>query len=453
MNVRDSRTPSLPEWFTPERAETVVVAFPDAFGRLLGKRITHDHFVNHVLGAGMHVCNYLLTSDIEMNVLSGFDLASWEKGFGDFVMNPDPSTARRLPWHERTCLVLGDLVDESGAAIRQAPRSVLAHQLERLAEIEVTALVGSELEFVLFEEPFDASRTPEPTPTPTSAYSIDYHILQPGRHEHVLRRLRAEMGQAGIPVEGTKGEAALGQHELNLVHSEAMEMADRHVVYKLGAKEIAVQEGRAITFMSKWAANQPGNGFHLHISLWDEARDRNLFWDDEAGAASDVFWHFLGGLLDHGRDLAYFFAPTINSYKRFQPGSWAPTAVVCGDDNRTCGLRIVGEGRSLRIENRMAGADANPYLAFAATVAAGLDGVEKQRKGEVFSGNAYADESLPRLPTTLEGAANLLDDSTFARNAFGPDVVDFYVRLARAEWAAYRSIVTPWERRRYLEQV
>ncbi|MBI4830207.1 MAG: glutamine synthetase [Candidatus Lindowbacteria bacterium] len=407
MNANAKKNRSLPEWFTPENIETVIFAFPDVFSRLMGKRMTFDHFVNDALEAGMLACSYLMTVDIPMQVVEGFKIASWETGFGDFCIRADLGTIKRLPWLEKTAIVLGDMTHHDGKPVEESPRRVLARQIQALARKKQDAYLGSELEFFLFDEDYRSARNKNyQNLTTASDYSIDYHILQPGKDEDVLRRLRNEMSAAGIPVECSKGETANGQHEVNLLYSEAMEMADRHVLYKAGAKHIA------------------------------------------------SFRHFLGGLLAYSRELTYFFAPTINSYKRFQAGSWAPTAIACGQDNRTCGFRIVGHENSLRIENRMPGADANPYLAFAATIAAGLKGVEEKLDcGKIYEGNAYADPTLPRLPVSLDEAAGLLDKSEIAREAFGNDVIDFYVHTARSEVTAFGQTVTDWEKARYFEQI
>ncbi len=443
-----------PEWFTPEDVDTVIVAFPGVYGRLLGKRMTYEYFVNHVLEHGTHVCNYLLATDIHMNCLPGFELASWEKGYGDFHVVPDMRTLRRLPWHEKTAVVLSDLHHDDDRPVEESPRRVLGRQIERLTKKSQKACIGSELEFALFTEDYDAlGRNGFSSLTATSDHAVDYHILQPARDEDVLRRIRNEMSAAGIEVECSKGECGKGQHEVNLMYSEAMEMADRHILYKIGAKDIANQQGKALTFMAKWDEAEAGNGFHLHISLWDAEDGENLFWDSKSGAPSDTFRQFLGGLLKYSRELTYFVAPTVNSYKRFQPDSWAPTAIVCGRDNRTCGLRVVGSGNSLRIENRMPGADANSYLTFAATLVAGLQGIEEKLDGEIYSGNAYADSTLQRLPESLEQATELLAGSEIARTALGSDVVDFYTHTAALEAKAFHKAVTDWERRRYFEQL
>lgn len=446
---------TLPNWFTRENVETVIFAFPDVFGRLMGKRVTFDHFVNHMLKTGMHACSYLLTVDINMQVVEGFKLASWETGFGDFSVQADLGTLMRLPWHERTAVVLGDMTRHDGRPVEESPRRVLARQVERLTRKGMAACLGSELEFFLFDETYRTAREKRYQDlNAASQYSIDYNILQPARDEDVIRRLRNEMSSAGIVVECSKGETADGQHEVNLFYCKAMEMADKHALFKTGAKDIASQQGKAISFMAKLTTAQAGNGFHIHTSMWNADRKTNLFWDKKSSAPSRLFRQFLGGLLAYSRELTYFFAPTINSYKRFQAGSWAPTAIVCGQDNRTCGFRIVGHGNSLRIENRMPSADANPYLAFAATIAAGLKGIEQKLDcGRIFEGNAYATPALPRLPLSLDEAEGLLNESAVAREAFGDEVVDFYTHTARCEVKAFAQAVTDWEKARYFEQI
>lgn len=455
MSEHSDGTSFLPAWLTPEQIHTVVVAFPDVYGRLLGKRMTCRHFLRSIATSGTHMCNYLLTVDIEMNPLDGFELASWEQGYGDFHAAIDTATLRAVPWQPGTAIVLCDLLHEDHAPVAPAPRNVLRAQMARLKKLGLIAEIGSELEFYLFENTYsEAHEGHYRNLKPTSDYLIDYHILQPGRDENVMARLRNEMDEAGITVEGSKGEWGRGQHELNLLHAEAMEMADRHVLFKNGAKEIAAQENRSISFMAKLDERQAGNSFHLHTSLWDPAGEQNRFADAKTGEATELFRHFLGGLQTHARELSYFFAPTVNSYKRYQASSWAPTSLVWAHDNRTTGFRVVGHGASLRIENRTPGADANPYLAYAATIAAGLRGVEEKIDcGEPYVGNAYVDDSIQRLPASLGEAAELLGSSQLARDAMGDAVVDFYTHAARLEEAAYRSSVTDWERRRYFERI
>ena len=318
----------------------------------------------------------------------------------------------------------------------------------------MTAMMGSELEFYLFRQSYEEiGNASFRDLKPSSDYLVDYHLLQPARDEDVLRRVRNEVAASGIPVEGSKGEWGRGQHELNLLYAEALEMADRHVIYKHASKEIAAQQDRAISFMAKLAADQAGSSFHLHSSLWNNDSKHSLFSAAD-GSATEAFRWFLGGLLRYGRELTYFFAPTVNSYKRYQAESWAPTALVWADDNRTTAYRVVGDGAARRVENRSPGADANPYLAFAATIAAGRAGIEEKIDcGDAYRGNAYADTTLPRLPSSLAEAAALLDGSAFARKAFSDEVVDFYVHTARLEAKAYDESVTDWERARYFERI
>ena len=445
----------LPAWFNSDQIDTVIVAFPDVYGRLMGKRLTHSFFTRSTAAAGTHACNYLLTVDVEMNPMPGYRLASWEQGYGDFHLQPALRTMKHVPWQPSTAIVLGDLLHEDHRPVAESPRAVLQRQIERLRERGMMAQMASELEFYLFNDSYPQVHAKGYRDlTAASDYLIDYHLLQPGRDEDVLRRLRNEMNDAGILVEGSKGEWGKGQHELNLLYTEALEMADRHVIFKHGAKEIAAQQGRAITFMAKWDQQQAGSSFHLHTSLWDAEGNRNLFADPKTGKATEMFRHFLGGLLKYGRELTYFFAPTVNSYKRYQSESWAPTTMVWAHDNRTTGYRVVGQGNALRVENRTPGADANPYLAYAATIAAGLQGIdEKIDCGDPYQGNAYADAQLPRLPESLEQAAELLAESRLAREAMGDEVIDFYVHTARLEAAEYRAAVTDWERARYFERL
>ena len=444
----------LPAWFNDEQIDTVLVVFPDVYGRLLGKRFTRSHFHRAVVEAGTHACNYLLTVDLEMNPLEGFRLASWEQGYGDFHLHPIRTSMKRTPWAPGSCVVLCDLEHEGGGPIVEAPRSVLVRQIERLTERGLAAFTASELEFYLFHDSYEEATARRYCDlTPSSQYLIDYHTLQPARDEPYLRRLRNEIDEAGITVEGSKGEWGRGQQELNLLYCEALEMADRHVLFKHAAKEIAAQQGASITFMAKPFADQAGSSFHLHASLWDAAGTRTRFATAK-GEPSTEFRQFLGGLMKYAREFSYFFAPTINSYKRFQAASWAPTSLVWANDNRTTAFRVVGHGNSLRIENRAPGADANPYLAFAATIVAGLKGIdEKLDCGPPYQGNAYVDPALPRLPSSLDESAALLDASRLAREALGDEVVDFYVHTARQECQAYRSAVTDWERQRYFERI
>lgn len=433
--------------------DTIIVVFPDMYGRLMGKRMVAKYFSESVAKSGTHGCNYLLTLNMEMDPLDGFKLASWDKGFGDFAIVPDLSTIRLVPWQAGSVIVLCDLKHHDGRLVAEAPRSVLLRQIDRLAKDRLTCHIASELEFFLFEGNYHQQFASNyASMQPSSDYRIDYHTLQPARDEPIMRALRQQMQLADIPIESSKGEWGKGQHEINFVYGQPIHMADGHCIFKQGAKEIAEQKGKSISFMPKILANEAGNSCHIHVSI--SAGKKNLFWDDGAHGGSAYFKKFLGGLIKYSRELAYFFAPTINAYKRYQVGSWAPTRMAWAHDNRTVGFRVVGEGNGFRIENRMPGGDANPYLAFAATIAAGLAGVEENLDcGPVYEGNAYVDPKLQALPSSLHEAADLLDKSLLARKAFGDDVIDYYVLTARHETKAFDSAVTDWERVRYFERI
>ena len=433
--------------------DTVITVFPDVFGRLVGKRFTGKFFVDHVASHGTHGCNYLLTVNMEMDPMDGFALANWDKGFGDFEMRPDANTIRALPWQPGAVLVLCDYRHHDGTLVAEAPRSVLRKQLELLAKRKFDCFAASELEFFLFNQTFhDAFASDYRQLLPSSDYRIDYHTMQPTRDEALFRAVRNGMTTARVPVESSKGEWGRGQHEVNFIYDEPLAMADMHVVFKQGTKEIAAQHGKCVTFMPKLAATEVGSSCHIHISLWRGGK--NAFWDSRRKEGTPLFRQFLGGLMKYSPELCYFFAPTINAYKRYQAASWAPTKMAWSHDNRTVGFRVVGEGSSFRIENRMPGADANPYLAFSAMIAAGLAGIDEQLDcGDNYSGNAYVDTKLTSLPKSLRDAAELLDSSRLARNAFGDDVVDFYVHTARLEAQAFNDAVTDWERSRYFERI
>lgn len=442
---------TLKNQITTGDIETVITVCPDVLGRLVGKRFTGKFFLDSVAGHGTHACNYLLTVNMEMDPQEGFALANWETGYGDFEMRPDFSTARVLPWQPGSALVLCDFHHEGGAPVAEAPRSVLRRQIEAARAAGFKCFTASELEFFLFNQTYhDAFAAGYRNLKPSSDYRIDYHTLQPTADEPLLRQVRNQMCAARVPVESSKGEWGRGQHELNFAYDEPLAMADMHAIFKQGLKEIALQQGRAVTFMAKPWAGEVGSSCHIHISLWRGAR--NIFWSREGG--SKQFRAFLGGLMKYSPELCYFFAPTINSYKRYQAASWAPTKMAWSLDNRTAGFRIVGRENSFRIENRMPGADANPYLAFAAMMAAGLAGIEEGLDcGGHYRGNAYTDASLRSLPRSLREAADLLDKSEFARRAFGGNVIDFYVHTARLEEAAFNDAVTDWERARYFERI
>jgi len=437
--------------------DTVLVVFPDLQGRFMGKRVTGHYFLDHVIDGSVEACNYLLTVDVDMNVLPGYEFATWEKGYGDFSCRPDLATLRRIPWLPATALVICDLFDEeTGEPVEVAPRTILRRQLERAAALGYTIKCGTELEFVLFRQSYEeAAEAGYRDLTPQNDYVLDYHILQTTKDEYLIRQIRNGMDGAGVPVEFSKGEAEHGQHEINLYYAEALEMADRHTVYKNGVKEIAALNGQAITFMAKYAFDKVGSSCHVHSSVWDADGTTSLMWDEDGPHhMSDVFRGWLGGQLAATRELAWCFAPYVNSYKRYQPDSWAPTAIGWGKDNRTLGLRVVSHGAGYRVESRIPGADANPYLAMAAQVAAGLHGIEHGLDpGEPYEGNGYTAEDLPRVPHTLVDAIELLEGSTIAREAFGEQVHRHLVNTAVQEWNEFNRTVTDWEVRRGFERL
>lgn len=437
--------------------DTVLSTFPDMQGRLMGKRLTARFFLDHVARDGSHACSYLLGTDVEMNTLPGFTMTNWRTGYHDFKVRPDFGTLRPAPWLEKTAIVLGDVYTDEGSPVEEAPRRILQRQVQRLASLGYTAKVASELEFYLFKETFESARDKHYHDLRTyGTYVQDYHILQTTKEEGILRQIRNQMNAAGIPVEGSKGEWGYGQEELNLEYADPVEMADRHVLYKHGAKEIAALSGLALTFMAKWDSEQAGSSFHLHSSLWD-SNNQAVFWDEQKPLGmSETFQHYLAGQLAYTHELMYFYAPFINSYKRYREGTFAPIRLVWGHDNRTCGLRVIGEHGSIRVENRVPGADANPYLAFAATIAAGIAGIQRRLPlPEMFTGDAYETNSanIPRVPGALYEAIYGFTHSQLAREAFGETVVAHYLNAAREEQAAYDHAVTCWERDRYFERI
>ncbi|MFD5271735.1 glutamine synthetase family protein [Streptomyces sp. NPDC058335] len=430
--------------------DTVVLAFPDMQGRLQGKRFAARFFLDEVLEHGTEGCNYLLAVDTEMNTVDGYEMSSWERGYGDFAMHPDLSTLRRLPWHPGTAMLVADLAWADGSPVVAAPRQILRRQLERLAELGFTAQVGTELEFIVFKDTYEQAWDAHYRGlTPANQYNIDYSILGTGRIEPLLRRLRNDMAGAGLTVESAKGECNPGQHEIAFRYDEALVTCDQHAIYKTGAKEIASQEGVSLTFMAKYNERE-GNSCHIHLSLADADGANAMAGPD---GMSEVMRYFLAGQLAALRDFSLLYAPHINSYKRFQPGSFAPTAVAWGHDNRTCSLRVVGHGRSLRFENRLPGGDVNPHLAVAGLVAAGLYGIEQKLElPEPCAGNAYTAD-YAHVPTTLREAAELWENSPIARAAFGDEVVAHYRTMARVELEAFDAAVTDWELRRSFERM
>jgi glutamine synthetase len=432
-----------------ERGEldTVLLAITDMQGRLQGKRLTARHFLEEVVEHGAEGCDYLLAVDVEMNTVEGFEMASWERGYGDFVMRPDLGTLRPVPWQQATAMCLADVAWADGSDVLASPRQVLRGQLARLGERGWSASAGTELEFIVFRDAYEeAWRKGYRDLVPANLYNVDYSLLGTARVEPLIRRIRNSMEAAGMLCEDSKGECNDGQHEINFRYADALRAADEHSIYKNGAKEIAAQEGMSITFMAKYNQRE-GSSCHIHFSLQDS--EGPLFHRDRA-----VFESFLAGQLAGLRELTLLLAPNINSYKRYAAGSFAPTAVAWGLDNRTCSLRVVGEGPSLRFENRVGGADLNPYLALSAIVAAGLHGVERGLELEpAFEGDAYRAQERARVPSSLRDAHELFASSELARHAFGDEVVEHYCNAADVELQAYGAAVTDWERHRGFERL
>jgi glutamine synthetase len=427
--------------------DTVLLAMTDMQGRLQGKRLTAEHFLADVAEHGAEACNYLLAVDVEMATVEGYAMSSWERGYGDMRLSPDLSTLGPVPWQEGTAMCLADVQWLDGREVAASPRQVLRGQVARLAERGWQASAATELEFLVFRNSYEqAWKAGYRDLEPANLYNVDYSLLGSARVEPLIRRIRNCMTEAGMRVEDSKGECNLGQHEINFHYADALATADQHSIYKNGAKEIAAQEGMAISFMAKFDQRE-GNSCHIHFSLSDE---QGPLFAREHG----VFESFLAGQLHCLRELTLLLAPNVNSYKRYTPGSFAPTAVAWGQDNRTCSLRVVGHGASLRIENRVGGADLNPYLALACMIAAGLHGVQQQLVLEpVFDGNAYLAHERPRVPDSLRDARELFGASSVARAAFGDEVVEHYLNAADVELAAYAATVTDWERFRGFERL
>jgi glutamine synthetase len=432
--------------------DTVVTAFTDMQGRLFGKRIEIDYFLEEAASHGVEGCNYLLALDMEMEPVPGYEMANWEKGYGDFGIAPDMSTLRLIPWLDRTAMVLADVVNHDGSPVEPSPRQILIAVYEKAREMGFTPYAASEIEFYLYKESYaEAWEKGYNDLTPTIPYILDYHILATTMDEQYLGAIRRGMQGAGIPVEFSKGEAWYGQHEVNFRYADAVTSADRHTIYKNGVKEIAFLNEISASFMAKPSEKDIGSSCHIHQSLVDS--DGKSAFVDENGEETDTFRHFLGGMRDHVRELALFIAPSVNSYKRYAAESWAPTSVSWGRDNRTCGFRIVGHGSSRRVECRIPGADANPYLAFAALLAAGLDGIENHTDpGPELKGNAYEAAEAEPFPSSLREAKELWDNSDFVKSAFGEAVQKHYSNYARYEQQEFDQVVTDYERRRMFER-
>jgi len=435
--------------------DTVLVCMVDMQGRLIGKRFQAEYFVE---GAHeeTHGCDYLLANDIDMEPVPGYAVASWEKGYGDFVLKPDLATLRRIPWLEATALVLCDVLDHHHHELPHSPRAILKRQVARLADRKMTAYCASELEFYLFDESYESAAAKRFHGLKTAgSYIEDYHILQTSKEEGVMRAVRRGLQEAGIAVENSKGEWGPGQEEINIRYADALEMADRHVILKNGIKEIAHAQGKAVTFMAKWRYDLAGSSSHIHLSLWDDKGQKPLFYDAKAEyGMSPLMRAFVAGQIKYARDITWFLAPYVNSYKRFQIGTFAPTKTVWSRDNRTAGFRLCGEGtKAIRIECRIGGADLNPYLAFAALIAAGLAGIDERLSLDPpFSGDAYYGKGIPEVPKTLRDATEALAGSELLRTAFGSDVIDHYVHTAKWEQFEYDRRITDWELMRGFER-
>ncbi|NGO62760.1 glutamine synthetase [Rhizobium daejeonense] len=438
------------------RIDTVLACQVDMQGRLMGKRFQAEYFIESAYKE-THSCNYLLATDMEMETVSGYKSTSWEKGYGDYTMKPDLSTLRRVPWLEGTALVLCDMLDHhTHDEVPHSPRAILKKQVARLEAMGMKAYMASELEFFLFDQTYDDARMSGYRDLQlVSGYNEDYHIFQTTKEEDVMRAIRKGLQAAGIPVENSKGEASAGQEEINVRYADALTMADRHAIIKNACKEIAWSRGKAITFLAKWHYNAAGSSSHIHQSLWTSDGKTPLFFDENGEhGMSSTMKHYMAGLLSHASEITYFLAPYINSYKRFMAGTFAPTKAIWSKDNRTAGYRMCGEDtKAIRVECRVGGSDLNPYLAMAALLAAGIDGIEKKMELEpAFTGDAYGAQGVREIPRTLRSATEALAGSAMLRDAFGSDVIDHYVRAAEWEQEEYDRRVTDWEVARGFER-
>jgi len=440
-----------------DQVETVCVVFTDMYGRFMGKRLDIDHFLNTAINSGIAMCDYIFSTDIEMNTMEGYQFANWDKGFGDMILKPDLSTLRIASWLNKTALVICDAFDEAGELVSVSPRAILQKQINVAKDLGLTAKTASELEYHSYKNSYeDLAKDHYHHLTPMGWYVSDYHMLQGEREEVINGAARRHLKNSGIPVENTKGECGIGQHELNLVYAEVQEMADRHKIFKHCLKEIADAAGLSVSFMAKPSQGDAGCSCHVHLSLW-KGRKNAFCGDEQLGSiqCSDFFRWFLGGWIKHVPDMMVFYAPTINSYKRYQTASWAPTSLAWSYDNRTAGFRIVGRNTdSLRIECRIPGADCNPYLMYAAVLASGLDGIKnKIEPPDEFTGDAYHADQLSKVPATLYDAIEQFEKSEFAKSVFGEDVVNHYLHFFELEQEAYNRAVTDWERQRYFERI
>mgnify|MGYP000362225633 CR=1 FL=1 len=452
INIKD-----LKKKVAAEEIETIVVAFTDHYGRLTGKRFDAEFFLESTAKSGTHGCDYLLTTDMEMEPVEGYEFANWELGYGDFHLVPDMNTLRLADWLDKTAIVLCDLQNEkTHKPVEVAPRSILRKQLEAAQKTGYECFAASELEYYLFENNYrEAFKKHYHDLRPVGWYLEDYHILQGTRTEAYTAAARRHLKKSGVPVETSKGEWGLGQHELNVRYAEVLEMGDRHVIYKQCLKELADKMGLSVTFMAKFHEDRAGSSCHIHMSLWKDGK--NAFAGNQSFGpvkGSDIFKWFLGGWIAKTAEVMPFYAPTVNSYKRYVDASWAPTRLAWSYDNRTAGFRVVGKGESLRIECRIPGADCNPYLAFAASLACGLYGIKnKIEPPEIFEGDIYAAKGLPHVPRSLAEATEQFANSKFVKKTFGKKVVEHYTHHFNMEQNAYNQSVTDWERKRYFERI
>jgi len=448
---------TLKQLVETEEIETVLTVFPDLYGRLIGKRITGDYFIHDVLSAGVHACDYLLACDMEMDPVPGYQFTSWASGYGDFRLIPDLTTLRLASWLEKTAIVLCDILnEEEDIPVSVAPRNILRKQVEAAQALGYTAMGASELELYVFSDSYEEARRKNYHDLqPIGHYIEDYHIFQGTKEEFVIGAIRKHLDRSGIPVEFSKGEWGPGQQEINLRYTNFLEMCDRHVLYKHLAKEIAWQNNVAVTFMAKWDERYAGSSMHIHASLWDSVGKALFPGEEPFGVvhSSPQFRWFLGGWMAHIREIFAFYAPYPSSYKRYVAGSFAPTSIAWSYDNRTAGFRVLGHGDALRLECRAPGADANPYLAFAVTLAAGLDGIRNQiEPPSMFEGDVYAAQGLPQAPSSLNESIAELEKSTWIREVLGEEVVDHFLHFFRTEQRKFDEVVTSWERSRYFER-
>lgn len=436
--------------------DTVLVVIPDLQGRPVGKRVVGSHFVEHVLDEGIEACDYLIAVDVDMNPLPGYSFTNWETGYGDMKLICDTDTVRTIPWLESTAMIVCDTLTENDELISVAPRSILKAQVEKAKEMGYTVKTGTELEFFLFDESFKQVKEKRfSNLNPKSSGIEDYQIYQTSLEEKIIRQIRNDMLIASVPIEFSKGEAGNGQHEINITFDNVLNCADNHMLFKNGVREIAALNDKSVTFMAKWSLDEVGSSCHVHSSLWSLKDNRSLMADiNDGNNLSEIGKNWIAGQLKCAKEFAVLYAPYVNSYKRYVPGSWAPTAIAWGIDNRTCGFRLVGKGKSMRIENRIPGADVNPYITLAATVAAGLYGINNNLQlEEVLQGNGYTSENVERIPSNITEAISLFENSRIAQDSFGNQVHEHLLNTVKQESSAFNAVITDWELNRNFERI